>query len=179
MARQKKVENEVPEDWMNEVRIRAAECGSKNWVERIKPQIAARALWMLAQGCHYLEIREATGLDRATVKNLEWRHTDTLESKRKQFSRRYAQVAEEFTSILFTKAERLADNPALLDAISPDKLALTVGIMTDKAAMLSGMANSLSRSTSRDLEMSQFWQNLQPRLQPAVPNDSTGVPGKK
>ena len=29
------------------------------------------------------------------------------------------------------------------------------------------------------LEMSQFWQNLQVRLQPAVPNDRTGVPGKK
>ena len=28
-------------------------------------------------------------------------------------------------------------------------------------------------------EMSQFWQNLQARLQPAVPNDRTGVPGRK
>ena len=27
--------------------------------------------------------------------------------------------------------------------------------------------------------MSQFWQNLQVRLHPAVPNDSTGVPGRK
>ena len=27
--------------------------------------------------------------------------------------------------------------------------------------------------------MSQFWQNLQARLQPAVPNESTGVPGRK
>ena len=34
-------------------------------------------------------------------------------------------------------------------------------------------------SISRDLLMSQFWQNLQARLQPAVPNDSTGVPGRK
>ena len=25
----------------------------------------------------------------------------------------------------------------------------------------------------------QFWQNLQPRLQPLVPNDSTGDPGRK
>src|SRR4029077_2235044 len=33
--------------------------------------------------------------------------------------------------------------------------------------------------SSRDLLMSQFWQNLQARLQPAVPNDSTGVPGRK
>ena len=32
---------------------------------------------------------------------------------------------------------------------------------------------------SRDLEMSQFWQNLQARLQPAVPKESTAVPGRK
>ena len=32
---------------------------------------------------------------------------------------------------------------------------------------------SASVSISRLLEMSQFWQNLQPRLQPAVPNEST------
>ena len=32
-------------------------------------------------------------------------------------------------------------------------------------------------STSRALLMSQFWQKRQPRLQPAVPNDSTLVPG--
>jgi hypothetical protein len=30
---------------------------------------------------------------------------------------------------------------------------------------------------SRDLEMSQFWQNLQARLQPAVPKDKTLLPG--
>ncbi len=27
--------------------------------------------------------------------------------------------------------------------------------------------------------MSQFWQNLQARLQPAVPNESTDEPGRK
>jgi len=29
------------------------------------------------------------------------------------------------------------------------------------------------------LLMDQFWQNLQPRLQPAVPKLNTDVPGKK
>jgi len=41
------------------------------------------------------------------------------------------------------------------------------------------VAASASVSVSRDLEMSQFWQNRQPRLHPAVPNDSTGDPGRK
>ena len=40
-----------------------------------------------------------------------------------------------------------------------------------------GVASSIRRSMSRDLEMSQFWQNLQARLQPAVPKDSTLEPG--
>ena len=47
------------------------------------------------------------------------------------------------------------------------------------AAMASGVAASASVSCSRDLLMSQFWQNLQARLQPAVPKESTGVPGRK
>ena len=34
-----------------------------------------------------------------------------------------------------------------------------------------------SVSVSRDLEMSQFWQNLQARLQPAVPKERMLEPG--
>ncbi len=45
------------------------------------------------------------------------------------------------------------------------------------AAMAAGDAASCSVSISRDFEMSQFWQNLQARLQPAVPNDNTDEPG--
>jgi hypothetical protein len=45
--------------------------------------------------------------------------------------------------------------------------------------MASGVAASASVSICLDLEMSQFWQNRQARLQPAVPNDSTAVPGRK
>src|SRR5262249_47605990 len=52
-------------------------------------------------------------------------------------------------------------------------------LATAAPAIAAGEAASCSRSSSRALEMSQFWQNLQVRLQPAVPNDSTGVPGKK
>ena len=43
--------------------------------------------------------------------------------------------------------------------------------------MASGDAWSIRRSMSRLFEMSQFWQNLHARLQPAVPNDSSAEPG--
>jgi len=43
--------------------------------------------------------------------------------------------------------------------------------------MASGVAWSVSRSHSVALEMSQFWQKRQPRLQPAVPKEKTLEPG--
>ena len=43
----------------------------------------------------------------------------------------------------------------------------------------SGEAASASVSIWRDFEMSQFWQKRHARLQPAVPNESTAVPGRK
>src|SRR4051794_14625316 len=46
-------------------------------------------------------------------------------------------------------------------------------------AIVAGDALSASVSISFDFEMSQFWQNRQARLQPAVPNDSTELPGRK
>ena len=46
-------------------------------------------------------------------------------------------------------------------------------------AMAEGEALACSWSNSRDFEISQFWQNLHARLQPAVPKDNTGVPGRK
>jgi hypothetical protein len=42
--------------------------------------------------------------------------------------------------------------------------------------MSAGPVASATRSISRDLEMSQFWQNRQARLQPAVPNESQRYP---
>jgi len=47
------------------------------------------------------------------------------------------------------------------------------------SAMSSGEAASARVSHSRDLEMSQFWQKRQPRLQPAVPKLRVAVPGRK
>jgi len=46
-------------------------------------------------------------------------------------------------------------------------------------AMASGLAWSISRSMRVLLLMSQFWQNLHARLQPAVPKENTDEPGWK
>jgi len=129
-----------PSEWFQEVLDRAKAHGDRKRVEFWNPQGAAKALWGLAQGKSYSAIAKETGIDRKTIRSLEWRHEDTLESKRKDFSRKYAIAAEEYTDLLFQKAEQLADDPDQLKNISPDRLALTVGIMTDKATQLAGMA---------------------------------------
>lgn len=129
-----------PSEWFQEVLDRAKAHGDRKRVEFWNPQGAAKALWGLAQGKSYSVIAKETGIDRKTIRSLEWRHEDTLESKRKDFSRKYAIAAEEYTDLLFQKAEQLADDPDQLKNISPDRLALTVGIMTDKATQLAGMA---------------------------------------
>jgi len=129
-----------PPEWFAEVLERAKAHGDRKRVEYWNPQAAAKALWLLAQGRSYCAIAKETGIDRKTIRSLEWRHEDTLETKRKDFSRKYAIAAEEYTDLLFQKAEQLADDPDQLKNISPDRLALTVGIMTDKATQLAGMA---------------------------------------
>jgi hypothetical protein len=127
-------------EWYLEVMERAKAHGDKKRIEFWNPKAAAKALWGLAQGKSHSAIAKDVGIDRKTVRELEWRHEDTLESKRKDFSRKYAIAAEEYTDLLFAKAEQLADDPEQLKNISPDRLALTVGIMTDKATQLAGMA---------------------------------------
>lgn len=126
-----------------EVQRRADEDGNRQRVEHWNPQAAAKALWLLAQGKSIKGTAEITGLARDTVRSLMWRHNDTLETKRKEFSQKYAMAAETYTDLLFAKADQLADDPDQLKNISPDRLAITVGVLTDKSMQLSGMATAV------------------------------------
>ncbi len=133
-------DEEIPQDWMNEVRVRAEENFDTRCIERQDPLLAAKILWRMAQGISANRIMQELGTKRDVIRRLAWRHKDTLETKKKEFSREYAMVAEEFKNILLVKADQLLDNPEQLEALSPDKIALTVAIMTDKSMALSGMA---------------------------------------
>jgi len=120
---------------------------SKSSLENTKPDLAAKALWMLSQGANFTKVREITGLSHECVRRLEWEHSAnniTFAEQRKRFSDRYAMAAMEYTDLLFKRAEQLHDDPELLAQVSPEKLATVVGIMQDKSSMLSG-------STSADL----------------------------
>jgi len=127
--------------FMDAIRERAKSLPT-NCAEHTKPDVAAKALWLLAQGAPYTEIRRITRLDHETIRRLEWDHNTTLEAKRKQFSTRYAMAAMEYTDLLFKKAEQLCDNPEQLALVQPDKLATVVGIMQDKASSLAGVSST-------------------------------------
>jgi hypothetical protein len=129
------------QEWFAEVMRRAEEHGNRQRVEFWNPQAAAKCLWLLAQGKSIKSTSEITGLARDTVRSLMWRHSDTLETKRKEFSQKYAMAAE--TYLLFAKADQLSDDPDQLKNISPDRLAITVGVLTDKSMQLSGMATAV------------------------------------
>jgi hypothetical protein len=125
----------------DEIRERAKQL-SPSCIENTHPSVAAKALWMLAQGAKISDIKRVTNLPRQTIRRLEWAHNDTLETKRKEFSMMYALAAAEFTDLIFMKAEQLHDDPDQLAAISPEKLALTMNILTEQAAKLLGMATT-------------------------------------
>jgi hypothetical protein len=127
--------------FMDAIKERAKDLPS-NSIENTKPDVAVKALWLLSQGAPYTEIRRITRLSHETIRRLEWDHNTTLEKKRKEFSTRYAMAAMEYTDLLFMKAERIHDNPDLLDDISPEKLATTVGIMQDKSSSLAGITDA-------------------------------------
>lgn len=127
--------------FMDAIKDRAKDLPT-NSVENTKPDVAVKALWLLSQGAPYIEIRRITCLSHETIRRLEWEHNTTLEKKRKEFSTRYAMAAMEYTDLLFMKAERIHDNPELLDDISPEKLATTVGIMQDKSSSLAGITDA-------------------------------------
>ena len=127
--------------FMDAIKDRAKDLPS-NSIENTKPDVAVKALWLLSQGAPYTEIRRITRLSHETIRRLQWDHNTTLEKKRKEFSTRYAMAAMEYTDLLFMKAERIHDNPDLLDDISPEKLATTVGIMQDKSSSLAGITDA-------------------------------------
>jgi hypothetical protein len=135
--------DEIPANWFDEVRQRAENQSGIHCIERSDPAKAAAILWRVAQGVSLKKISDDLDVNRTVIRRLCWRHSDTLEVKKKEFSREFAMAAEAYKDLLLEKADRLFDNPEKLDDISPDKLALAMAIATDKSMALAGMASTV------------------------------------
>jgi len=140
---------ESPVDYhkiVDEAQERARELGTAqgsnlNSVEFYDPVNTAKALTLFAQSFPYSRVEEETGLSRHTLIRLKFDHTANIEKMKPYFARQFAVLADVASDLLMQKFDRLYENPEQLDMISPDRLAVTIGVMTDKAAQLAGMAS--------------------------------------
>lgn len=114
-----------------------------NVAENTKPHVAAKALWMLAHGHSFREIRRVTSLGHETLRRLAKDHGETLEGEQKRAAGRYMAIAHEYMDRLYEWSELAAEDPEMLKKISPDRLAMTAGIAQDKALTLNGQATSV------------------------------------
>lgn len=117
--------------------------GGRPFMETMDPKRAATVVWLASQGLTTGQIVKMVKIDKLTVLRLKVRNGDLMEDIRKKMSIEYSRAAVAYTDLMMEKAERLMDAPEKLDDISPDKLAMTVGIMTDKAAQCAGMASTV------------------------------------
>lgn len=138
----KSIDPKCPIDFIRQIDA-ARELVSPAALENKHPQLAAVALWRIAQGEPLYRVAKDLNLSKMTLRSVVHRHSKALTEQKAKFSKLYAAAAEEYTHLLFEKADRLMDNPETLDAVSPDRLAVTVGILTDHASRLSGMASAV------------------------------------
>jgi hypothetical protein len=114
-----------------------------NCLENTKPHVAAKALWMLSEGNSLREVNRVTQVGHETCRRLMMDHKDTYDAQQKVAAVRYAMGAQEFVDRIFEWSEMAANDSEMLKKISPDKLAMTAGILQDKALTLSGQATSV------------------------------------
>ena len=72
--------------WYTEIRERAQETMQPHCLELSSPVLAARVIWMLAQGASRLRVSKGTGVRRETVSRLALTHRETIEKKRMEFA---------------------------------------------------------------------------------------------
>lgn len=112
-------------------------------IENTHVDVAAKGLWMLAQGKSYKEIRDVTGMGHDTIRRLDWDHRATLDDYRPMFAKRYAMAAAEMTDLIFKKAHQLHDDEEELSKTPIDRLAVAAGILQDHSNRMAGMATAV------------------------------------
>lgn len=117
--------------------------GRGNLTEVKNPEESALALEMLANGETYAAVEAATGISKKTLVGLRYRHSDAIGVRRERAADDAEHMAERYRAILEQKAEQLEEGGEALAKVNPKDLALTYGILRDKASTLRGDASSV------------------------------------
>lgn len=127
--------------WQKEVEKMAASGEHQNHIMEVtKPYKAIAILMMLEEGQPMSRIVEKFNTNNNAIINLRTRHTVPMKERRAIFSRLYSVAAESLAYLLIKKADILTHDEDALKETSLKDIALGMGIATDKAAMLDGMA---------------------------------------
>lgn len=127
--------------WQREVEKMAASGEHQGHImEVVKPYKAISILMMLEEGRPMREINEKFNTNFNAIIGLRARHSTSMKERRAIFSRLYSLAAESMAYLLIKKTDMLAHDDAALAETSLKDIALGMGIATDKAAMLDGMA---------------------------------------
>lgn len=107
-------------------------------VENLVPHKAALALVLKAEGQSIRSVMRQTGLSAATISRLGWHHAANLDAKRAELSIAFAVVADKARQATSEKLDMILGDEEQMKAARLNDLAITAGIMTEKAVMLSG-----------------------------------------
>lgn len=113
-------------------------------LEFIDPEKAARALFLISTG-NYAKYRIAKelGVSKFLVDRLEYNHSDSLETRRKELSVRFTILAEKMAVLMDRKVEDLLEDPDALKDIPFKDISIAMGVMTDKSAQMAGIATTV------------------------------------
>jgi len=109
-------------------------------LEQTRPHKAIAVLMMLEEGRPMREICEKFNTNFNAIIGMRARHSVSMKERRSVFSKLYSVAAESLAYLLIKKTDMLANDDAMLAETSLKDIALGMGIATDKAAMLDGMA---------------------------------------
>jgi transcriptional regulator len=121
-------------EWTDKNTVRA------NLIELSNPFSAITALMLMEKGESRSSIAKKLGWNWITASKFEERHTLTIQENRKSFSRRFAMTVSSGLDVLNRKFQQLMEDDEALTKADVKGIAIAVGVMTDKGAMMDGMA---------------------------------------
>jgi len=136
-------------DWL----VKNPGIARSNALELVKPFEAISALMLLEKGETRKSIREKFGWNHTTICNFESRHSLTIQDNRRHFSRKFAMTVEAGLEVLHKKFHMLLDDEDELKKTDVKSVAIAVGIMTDKGAMMDGMASQIIEHRKADADV--------------------------
>ena len=110
-----------------------------NGLERTDPPKAVKILMMLEEFASTREISAACHTNNNTIFRIRARHSEGMQERREEFSRRFSVITEMASDALAKKLNMILEDDEELKKTPMKDIALTMAISADKAAQADGM----------------------------------------